>query len=899
MNPTRLLVTGAALLAMSAVAHAQSTTAPQAGQAPAAAAPAAPAAQAPAPVAPAAQAPAASQLPPVVVPQQQPKPAQPAAVAKPKPKPAPEPDIEPVSAPKPKAKPKPKVAAKPKPKPKPVAPPPVEESDVVEGPVGPYYGAPGGEGAAARAEQAPINPINPANGIVPQNLEGFSSAASRITRGNLDSQRPHSTSEALAQVPGVHVVADDGFARHAGIGIRGGPPRRSRKTLVLEDGLPINMSIWMDPSVHYTPPMDRVEAIEVLRGPVFAFGPLTNHGVVNFQNLSPFGPNETEISFAIGSVEHKGGSEGKANSRNDFNNQRHFHTRQTSGNFGAVFSYSGAEVEGAWDLERLRYNDFHGAVGWKGIDQDLTVSVTYFRQRDNYDEANLTGEDGDPEGAVEDRFYNGVGQAKSLFNPGARFNTYNADVVRSQLTYNRYLDKDTTVTARLYGQHHRRDRYQNFDGADPSEEDDGLAAIINPAEDDEVLVPEGSMLGRLRTYRHLGAELRTEFANRPFIAGMKQDIQVGLRYEAHTFSNRNFFGAQGEILEDGDKTGLTVFDRDSTSNSFSAFAQTAIHVTSDLKVVPGVRLEHYRVKRKTFALTEEEGEAEEEVDCPHSPDPLDPEECAVIEGFSDDRFSEKFSKTKLLPGVAVAYDGLYRTTIYGGYHRGLTTGVLREAAFPPDDEIGDNFQIGVRSTALRGLTFDVAAYHHRIENFQIKGAASDQTGNNIYSNVDLVHINGVELMGRVDSNPFTGGPWNAYFEGTYTLADAKIKEGLNADGDNLAGNEVPEVPTHVARLTLGLQHKAGWDASVSWTYRSAFFTDEENTPFGEDEEGEDGEVPEVWLLSARANYKIPNTGATLFVSGDNLTNKLYLSDREDGMKPGQGRTIWGGLKIKF
>ena len=30
----------------------------------------------------------------------------------------------------------------------------------------------------------------------------------------------------------------------------------------------------------------------------------------------------------------------------------------------------------AWDTERLRFNDFHGAIGWKGVDQDLTVSVT-------------------------------------------------------------------------------------------------------------------------------------------------------------------------------------------------------------------------------------------------------------------------------------------------------------------------------------------------------------------------------------------------------------------------------------------------------------------------------------------------------------------------------------------
>ena len=98
-------------------------------------------------------------------------------------------------------------------------------------------------------------------------------------------------------------------------------------------------------------------------------------------------------------------------------------------------------------------------------------------------------------------------------------------------------------------------------------------------------------------------------------------------------------------------------------------------------------------------------------------------------------------------------------------------------------------------------------------------------------------------------------------------------------------------------LTLGLEHASGWDASVSYTYRGQFFTDEANTVF--DQEGENGLCPSVWLLSARGNYRIPGTGTTLFVAGDNLTDELYISDREDGVKPGQGRTFWGGAKIKL
>lgn len=820
------------------------------------------------------------------------------------PAPAPASELPPVEVIQKKATPAPTAQKKAAPKKKAAVVSPQPQAAPSE----PDFGAPGGRAAAERAENGPSSPINPLNGILPGNLERFPSAGTIVTTGQLDEFKPRTTNDVFDRVPGLHVVHDDGNARHGGIGIRGSPPRRGRKVLVMEDGASINMSLWIDPSVHYVPPLDRIDTVEVLRGTILNYGPNNNHGVVNFKNFSPFGPNETVISGSIGTTENDDGhfveyeEDGMGGfdidethfgkGRSSTSGTWHVHTRQMADNVGAVFSYSGADVAGAWDTERLRYNDFYGALGWKGIDQDFTISAVYFRQRDHYDESNLESEDDDSPLSADEIFYTQVRHCKSCYNPGSLFNTYNADVVRLQALHNFYVDDDTTITSRVYGQYHRRDRYQNFGGEDPSEGEEGLPPFVD---DEDVYIPEGSMLGRLRTYKHVGVETRAELANRNFAAGMTQDIQVGVRYEHHKFTNRNFFGDQGEILEDGDTEGLDLFHRVHTADAFSAFAQTAIHVARDFTVTPGLRLEHYRTKRNTYVLSEEEGEAEDEEDCPHSPDPGDPEECAVLELVEDFKTSESFNKTHVLPGVALAYTGLYRSTVYGGYHRGLTMHVLREEAFPAKDELGDNFQIGLRSTALLGVTFDIAAFHNRIQNFQIKGSGIDAVGNNIYSTADRVEINGFEAYGRLDTNPFIGGKFNPFFEGVYTFSDGKIKE--DSEDPAIVGNEVPEVPRHVANLTVGVEHAWGWDASVSWSYRGEFFTDTENTQF--DFEGEDGLVPSVWLLSARVNMKIPGTKTTLFVAGDNLTDELYITDREDGVKPGQGRTLWTGFKMKL
>ena len=79
----------------------------------------------------------------------------------------------------------------------------------------------------------------------------------------------------------------------------------------------------------------------------------------------------------------------------------------------------------------------------------------------------------------------------------------------------------------------------------------------------------------------------------------------------------------------------------------------------------------------------------------------------------------------------------------------------------------------------------------------------------------------------------------------------------------------------------------------------AFFTDEQNTPYRGDVSGEDGEVPSVWLVNARANYTIPKTNAVVFVSAENLTDELYIVDREDGIKPGLGRSVMAGAKVRW
>ena len=704
------------------------------------------------------------------------------------------------------------------------------------------YGAAASGPAGERAETGPLSPIN-AKAAVPGNLQDAQGGASRITTEQIEDFQPATVHEALVRVPGVTTISDDGAGRHSGIGIRGSMPRRSRKILVMEDGVPINFATYLDSSTHYTPPLERVESIEIFRGPVVNYGPLNNHGVLNFRNLSPFGDNETVIKAGLGYTE---------GSDKSVNNMRHVHTRQSIGNVGVVASYSGMDSGGSWDIEELGYNDFYGALGFRGTNQDLTISGGYFRQRDTYDEDNIADQDD----FFTFRRNKRAAAAAGLLDESAtccrELSSYNADFYRLQLAHNLYIDPNTTLSTRAYLNDHERARFFAEDG-------DSVANL--------------EMEGRDRHYRTYGADSRIEFANLNTF-GLRHDVQLGVRYEEQRFNNQNRKGAApGDILKWNNRGVQDGLPQKLEADSFAAFAQTAIHLTPTLTVTPGLRFESYEIAFNDL----DEGER----------------------GSAD--------YDHVLPMLSFSWKSAPRTTFYGGYHRGLTPHILRDVLddadsfIAPEEEIGDNFELGVRSTAIRGVTVDMAVFHNRIDNYQFGESFQDPNGDRVFSALDEVELTGFEIYGRLDSQPFVSGPWNFFGEVTYTYIDGEIIKGQTKVDDgspdgvlvSVAGNRPPETFKHFAHLTLGTSYRELWDASVSWTYRGDYHTDALNSSFSDE-----GLVPDVWLLSARTNLKVTDD-LTLWATGHNLTDEFYISERSDGIKPGVGRTIMGGFTLKF
>ena len=76
------------------------------------------------------------------------------------------------------------------------------------------------------------------------------------------------------------------------------------------------------------------------------------------------------------------------------------------------------------------------------------------------------------------------------------------------------------------------------------------------------------------------------------------------------------------------------------------------------------------------------------------------------------------------------------------------------------------------------------------------------------------------------------------------------------------------------------------------------FVDDGNTRV-EDVSGLQGTIPSFTIWNASVNYRVPNSGVTLFAVVENLFDKEYLVSRNEGKLVGRERLFFGGITYDF
>lgn len=688
--------------------------------------------------------------------------------------------------------------------------------------------------------------------IMPVESERAPAAASILNAETIARLRPLTLHDALRFLPGVRTIDDDVSGRRSGISVRGAPARRSRKVLLLEDGTPINAATYLDPSAHYTPPMERLARVEVLKGSGHVrHGPINNHGILNFRSVGPTTRPETVLELAAGNFDTF---------------KRHVRHTRTDGRLGTVLSYTGFRADGVFDVEDTRFEDFHGSVRWAGPEGDeLRLAATFFHERSHYDESNLTPQ----EYAIAPRVKRG--------RFGQEFNTFALNHWKLDLVHRKRLHENWTLASKLFATEFDRPRFT----VEPGDTPVGELPRITPSEPFDATLGLGQMISRDRAYRTFGAELQVTHRRS---AGerdqrLAHEWQVGLRVERQRLSDRRTAGEPGEVLHESNR-GVRTRDEAYIGEAASVFLLDQMQ-WDQWTLTPGVRVERYTQSKQRHALPADPG--------PHVP-----------------RMEDR--TTLALPAVTLLHDS-DTTQVFASIGRGYTPAFARTAVgFPLEPETGINTQIGVRRQPAPGIAFEVSLFNNRIRNTVVQMPFTlDQR--DIYLNSEDSVSRGFDLWLEGRRKADRAGGLRPFAELAYGYVDARFTRGL------VDGKRVPEVPRHAGNLTLGVERGA-WEASVTLSHFGGFYTDPANTReltladedgalLGPDDQIEIrepvvfGYVPSHALLSARISWARGSTGPVFWLQGRNLTNRLYLADLQNGARPGAARTITGGVTLRF
>ena len=701
-------------------------------------------------------------------------------------------------------------------------------------------------------------------GILPDRLESVPGSFNVVDEEALIERRPFTVREALNNVPGINIVGEDAFVLAPNIGIRGLDPRRTSRTLLLEDGMPLFLAPYGDPSAHYSTPLQRINRIEVVKGSgQILYGPQTIGGMINFVT-KPVPKN----GFA-GSVQATAGN-------NDFTG---LHANVGYGNEqgGIMIDALQNRGDGIRDNHKFDVQEFTIKGQLNLTDrQTLIAKAGYYEEDSNVSETGLGEVDYD-----RDKF-----QA-----PSGKNDHFKQERKTLQLQHIFQFDQATKLSTQAYYADTYRSSFRQTDA--PGGFDDetpgsstGVTVLERCPGDDTATEANAETCGgrhRPRSYQYYGFEPRLDFQHNLF--GLQSDAVVGFRYHQEDIKRRQFRGndARAQSLSflkaNAEQPGIAGAVADFREDiridvdAKSYYAQNTFYA-GDWSFTPGMRYEDVKIKT---TILQAEGDA----------------------GFATrtNRISE------VLPGFGMAWNGIANTTVFAGVHKGFAPprpdrdiDELRIDNTDPETSI--NWELGVRSTYYKGVSFESTLFHTQVDDVVING------GNGSFVNGGESEQTGIELAGRIDFGTIYDTPHNIYLQGSYTnVFKAEFtKDGQVASDGIIDGDRLPYAPRHIASVSLGYQHPIGFDIRVGADYVSRQEVDtfaRVLDPVDAALSGLAGDIPAYTLLNMSANYRPVGSKASYFLSGYNLADREYLASRVDGMAVGRGRQVIAGIRYDF
>lgn len=647
--------------------------------------------------------------------------------------------------------------------------------------------------------------------------------------------------ELFAKVPGLNIWESDGAGIQMGVGGRGLSPNRSANFNTRQNGYDISADALGYPESYYTPPVEALHAIEIIRGSASLQYGTQFGGLMNFVLKEP--PTNTKLEIT---------------------------SRQTVGNYG----YFGSFNRIAGRTGRFEYQAYYQLKTGKGYrpNSDFTQHQAFaqfgyylnekHRIRMEYTHMSYLAQQ--PGGLTDQQFNQ---------DPRASYrerNWFKVDWNLLALHYDWEISKNKRFNVRAFGM--LSDRYSlgylgKINSVDPLGKRDLIAGEFKNAGAEVRYLQEYKWGKHIRGGLLIGGRVysgRTQNAQGLAAAGNDADFRFSNPGEPelsdYSFPSQNVAGFMENILFLGEKFTINAGFRyeyiHSEANGY--YKKYAIALNQDTIGIFTAR-EQNSVSRTV---------------------PL----------FGIGGSYKTGKRSSLYTNFTMNYRAINFNDI-----RVANANVLIDTLIK--DEYGSTTELGWRGFAIPYLYVDVALFHLF---YGDKIGLAPEGDKKIRTNIGDAVNYGVEFFTEFDfirafrdSSKLGGSIFiNAsYIQARYVRSREK----------NYIGNQVEYVSPLLIRGGIKIRTKA-WQVQVQASYNSAQFSDASNAiePSGD---AVIGEIPSYLVVDLSARYTLPY-GFQIELGVTNLLNNQYYTRRATaypgpGILPSDGITIYGTLQYKF
>ncbi|MCF8186691.1 MAG: TonB-dependent receptor [Sulfuritalea sp.] len=664
------------------------------------------------------------------------------------------------------------------------------------------------------------------------------SSATIIEQEELESSHVLTTSEALRKAPGVVVRDEEGMGMRPNIGVRGLNPTRSTKVLLLEDGIPVTYAPYGANESYYHPTIDRFARIEVLKGASqIKFGPQTAGGVINYIT-----PNTTE-NFA-GHMSVTAG------------NRDYLNTKINAGGKGVLFDYTHKEGDGARDNTHSNVEDLNVKMTKSlGDNHAITIRANWFTEDSQVSYSGLT--------------------QKEYQNFGGEYNPFNHDKFATtrygvSATHDWQMNTNALLTTNFYYSYFDRDWWRQSSisstiatgtGANAGGATTPACIAVSDGRTNGLAVNPDTCLGnegRLRTYNTYGVEPRLA------VTHAWGELELGAKAHFEDQERRQING-----MAPAARTGVLSENNERKTDAYSGFISNRFDI-GQFSITPAVRYEHIENER-TNRLTGAKGEA---------------------------------SLHEWIPGIGFAYNPNDNLTVFAGVHRGFAPPRTEDlisgtgGAVDVDSEKSTNYELGFRAKPVKGLNVESTVFYNDFSNLIAVGSVA--SGNTSLSQGKATFA-GLEFSGQYD---FDNGLYSrvAYTWLPIAEQDTPFRPvDITKPISGAKGNRQPYAPKNTMTVALGYKMNS-WNAQLEAVHVGSQFADfvEGDAPTPAlGLTGQFGEIASYTIYNAALNYKYAPYKTTIFVTGKNLFDKEYITDRTRGILTGMPRLVQVGARYDF